>query len=144
MRINRRFILVLVVIVVIVVLVFVVLAKSPALAQHQDRYTHRLRQNQLRRFRRKRRDRIPKPDGQFWANPNHHVCASQAPRLGRAQRVIVRRGTGRQKNGGSIEPLHHPRDKRLDRSNIGHNSWRLGGARSGSKGKCTGKEESDH
>lgn len=60
------------------------------------------------------------PGGQPFAHPEDKVRVGQPPHIGRAHRIAMRRRSLREQNTRRADPVHHLRNKRVDRGDIRH------------------------
>ena len=97
----------------------VVRLERPAGAQRQEGDAGRILERHQRRLGREGGDRVGEPRRERRADPDHEVGLLQQARLGRPQRVTVRRGAGRQDQPGLADAGHHPRRDRLHRRDVG-------------------------
>jgi hypothetical protein len=112
--------MILVVFMVFVILMVIVIMglKQRAFAEVEKRGTIRLKEGGNRGIGRQSFNRIFHPRGQVFADPKHKVSVLQRRSLGRAQAVLMRGRTGLDDQGRRADPIHNPRDQRMDGRDI--------------------------
>ena len=125
--------------------------KAHTLAEIQQTHTVGLEQAQPCGIRRKRVQRIGQPRRQARPDPDHQIGPLQHRRLGGAQRVAMRRGTGRHDQIRCANPRHHLGDQGMDRCNINRHARHIGQRRrakqqgqSGETGQLLGVHRNPH
>jgi hypothetical protein len=121
-------VLMLVIIVVILVRARTMLMRFEAhpLAEIEALCAFRVEERSDRRIIRQCLDRMGHPGGQVGADPKDKIGLLQRCRLGRAQRVFVRRRTGLHDQRGRADAFHHPRNQRMHGGDVHSDPWHLG------------------
>lgn len=115
--------------------------KQRVLAEVQFDCFRRIKQRAHHSIGGKGFQRIAKPGRQVRTDPEHKVGILQCRRFGRAQAVFMRTGPWLYDEVGRADPLHHPRDERVNRRNISSNLRRIGKGGCACQRDCQGKGE---
>ena len=104
--------------------VMLVRLEGASSANRQEADAGRVLERDAGGFGRQRVDRPREPGVERRSDPDHQPGLLQELRLGRAERVAVRRGAGWYHEARCPDPRHDPGDDRLDRRDIGRDDRR--------------------
>ena len=129
---------------VVVIVTMIMLFKRRPQPIFQHRRTRHGHQLDLTRFTAKGFKRPFQPRFQRLSDPENSVGAIQCGSLRRAQRIPVRRSPRFNQQGRFANPLHHPRDKRMHRRNIGHHMRGFSQDGTSQQGRAAGHQGQTH